>query len=138
MQYSQLKKILKNHKLQVTDCRMDILEYFTRAEAAVTQKDLENQLKQYDRVTIYRTLKSFTENGVVHPIPSDTGTVNYGLCYDTCDVEDHHHNHIHFYCESCQQTKCINTHVPDVQVPDYIVHEVNLMLKGICKDCHQD
>ena len=30
MKYSDLKKVLKNHKLRITDTRMDVLEYFVK------------------------------------------------------------------------------------------------------------
>lgn len=135
MKYSELKQILKNHQLRVTDCRMDILEYFTVQKRALSIRDLENQFQAYDRVTLYRTLTSFTENGVLHKIPDDSGFATYGLCYSTCSSSEHHHNHLHFKCTVCGNIECIQMSVPDVTLPGYVVHETNLILSGICKAC---
>ena len=94
--YSELKQILKAHKLRVTDSRMDILDYFLKEEKALSFKDLEHHFNEYDRVTLYRTLNSFSDHGVLHKIPDDSGFASYGLCYDTCDSDEHHHDQSHF------------------------------------------
>jgi len=135
MKYSELKQVLKNHKLRVTDSRMDILEFFTTQSHALTIKDLEEHFHDYDRVTLYRTLASFADQGVLHKIPDDTGMVTYGLCYDTCSSEEHHHNHVHFKCTRCGNVECINVRVPQVSIPGYQVLEANYIVNGICKSC---
>lgn len=138
MKYSSLKQILKRHKLRITDCRMDILEYFIHEEKALSFKDLEDNFDQYDRVTLYRTLHSFTEHGMLHKIPDDSGSVTYGICYDTCDAEEHHHNHIHFKCNECGEIKCLDKHLPKIDLPGYLVEEANLIVNGICKECVEE
>lgn len=135
MKYSDLKQILKSHQLRVTDCRMDVLEYFLNQEKALSFKNLEDRFEAYDRVTLYRTLNSFTENGVLHKIPDDSGFATYGVCYDTCDSHAHHHNHMHFKCDECGTIECINEHIPHIDLPGYRIKEVNLIVNGICKTC---
>lgn len=133
--FSEVKKILKNHQLRITDGRVDILAFFLRQEKALSFKDLEEEFQGYDRVTLYRTLNSFTEQGVLHKIPSDSGFATYGLSHNTCDSGEHHHDHIHFKCESCGTTECLDQHVPTVVVPGYQIKDANLILNGICKSC---
>ncbi len=133
--YSKVKQILKSHKLRVTDGRVDILEYFLRQNKTLSFKDLEDEFKELDRVTLYRTLSSFTENGVLHKIPDDSGLATYGLCHDTCSSDDHVHDHMHFKCNECGTTVCLDQHIPKINVPGYQVEEANLILKGICKIC---
>lgn len=136
MEYSSLKKILRNHQLRVTDCRMDVLQFFIQSEHALSTRELEEKFDQYDRVTLYRTLASFTEKGVLHHIPDDSGFARYGICHDTCSPEAHEHNHIHFKCISCGTLSCINHFdVPQIQIPGYEIQERNLILTGICIQC---
>ena len=140
MKYSELKKNLKDHKLRITDCRMDVLEHFQQEKKALSFKDLEDRFKEYDRVTLYRTLHSFTENGLLHKIPGDSGSATYGLCND-CDVESHHHNHMHFKCNNCGTTECIDVPIkmPTVSLPtDYEMVDVDVIINGICKECHHN
>ena len=73
MKYSDLKKTLKGHNLRITDCRMDVLEVFLNSTHALSFSDLEADLDLYDRVTLYRTLNSFIEKGLLHRIPDDSG-----------------------------------------------------------------
>ena len=133
--YSQIKKILKSHKLRVTEGRIDVLEFFLRQNKTLSFRDLEEEFKDSDRVTLYRTLNSFTENGLIHKIPDDSGFATYGLCHDTCDANDHAHDHMHFKCNACGTIECLEQNIPEVKIPGYTVTEANLILKGTCKNC---
>lgn len=131
----QLKAILKNHKLRITESRIEILGFFLNHRKALSFRDLESALSGYDRVTLYRTLHSFTENGILHKIPDDTGFATYGLCHDTCDADSHHHHHIHFKCNECGTIECVEKDLPHYQLPGYEIQEANLVLNGICQSC---
>lgn len=138
MKYSELRHILKNHKLRITDCRMDVLEFFLDQKKALSMKNLEDHFKGYDRVTLYRTLNSFTENGVLHKIPDDSGFATYGVCHTTCDSDEHHHNHMHFKCDDCGNIECLDEHLPTVKLSGYRIREANMILNGICKTCGEN
>ncbi len=135
IRYSDIKKVLKAHKLRVTAGRIDILEFFHRQNRTLSFKDLEDEFKDSDRVTLYRTLSAFTDKGVLHKIPDDSGFATYGLCHDACDSEDHNHDHMHFKCNECGTIECLEQNIPTVKIPGYKVTEANLILKGICKTC---
>ena len=133
--YSEIKKILKSHKLRVTDGRIEVLEYFLRENKTLSIKDLHEELKDSDRVTLYRILNAFTENGVLHKVPGDSGMVTYGLCHDTCDDKNHNHDHMHFKCDECGITECLDQLIPPITIPGYLVKEADLILKGVCSRC---
>lgn len=132
-----LKSILKSHNLRITDCRLDVMQLFLDYKKALSQGDLESQLKQYDRVTLYRTLNSFLESGILHKIPNATGVATYGLCHETCSPDHHNHNHVHFKCNSCGQIECLDDKaVPTVSAPiGYQVETVNMIIDGLCTKC---
>ena len=137
MTQEDLKSILKSHKLRITDCRLDVIQFFIHEKNALSQGDLENRFPEYDRVTLYRTLNSFLDSGILHKIPNSTGVATYGLCHTTCSPDQHLHNHIHFKCNDCGQIICLDDKkVPDVKVPDgYQIENVNLIVDGVCAAC---
>lgn len=137
MKHSELKQVLKRHNLRITDCRIDVLDFFIKKKKALSFKDLEDQFGEYDRVTLYRTLHSFTDNGVLHKIPDDSGFATYGLCHHTCDADEHHHNHVHFKCDACGTIECLDEHLPEIKVPGYQIREANVILNGVCQVCSE-
>jgi Fur family transcriptional regulator, ferric uptake regulator len=129
--------ILKNHDLRITACRQAVLEAFLTNDGALSTPQLENDLAQFDRVTLYRTLHSFTEKGILHIIPDDSGAAQYGICFETCAPGDHQHNHVHFKCEDCGTISCLNNHhVPAFKIPGFVVKEINMILRGTCSQCN--
>jgi len=93
---------------------------------------------QYDRVTIYRTLQTFLERGIIHNIPSTDNMVRYALCNEACITTGHHHdNHVHFRCDQCGKTVCLDdVNIPAVNLPKgYTMKEINMVVNGICKSC---
>ena len=134
------KDILKNHKLRITNSRIDVLGSFLEQNRALSLGALESEFPSYDRVTLYRTLNSFLESGILHKIPNDQGTATYGLCHETCEPTDHHHDHIHFKCNNCNKLECLDElQVPSIQVPEgYTINQINMIVDGICNECIQD
>lgn len=130
--------ILRNHKLRNTDCRNLVLKNFLNYDFALSQGFLEQQLPdEFDRVTIYRTLKTFLDSGLIHKILDDEGGVKYALCKEDCSVEHHNHSHVHFKCEKCGKTLCLDAvAVPRLRLPDnFTINEINLLVNGICENC---
>jgi len=132
------KNTLKTYALRHTDCRESILEAFLNKSAALSHGDLESLLQDgFDRVTIYRTLKTFVEKGILHKIPDDEGGVKYALCKEECSSHEHHHDHIHFKCSTCGDTTCLESvHIPAIRLPEgYVREDVNMLVQGICPNC---
>jgi Fur family transcriptional regulator, ferric uptake regulator len=132
-------EILNKFELRHTHTREQIVAAFLRNQVALSHGDIENaMLDDYDRVTIYRTLKTFVEKGILHRIPDDGGGVKYALCSDACGGEYHRHDHVHFKCETCGDTTCIDgLEVPIVALPlGYKKTEVNYLVQGVCPKCN--
>jgi Fur family ferric uptake transcriptional regulator len=131
--------ILQANKLRVTPSRIAVLESFIEKERALSHADLEEDLKpNYDRVTIYRTLKTFLSHDLIHKVLDDSGSIKYALCvHDHSDHQHHDHEHIHFKCEKCGKTLCIeDSTLPKINLPaGFVNKEVNLLVQGICNKC---
>ena len=129
--------ILQNHKLRITDCRLEIIREFLDKKIALAHSDLEESLaSQFDRVTIYRTLKTFVDKDVVHKVLDDSGATKYALC--SHEEESHNHEHVHFKCENCGETTCLESiTLPRIKLPQgFKKKEMNLLVQGICIKCH--
>ncbi|MCO6359069.1 transcriptional repressor [Roseivirga pacifica] len=136
---TQIKQILKDHSLRHTQGRADIISVFLNKNVAISHSDIEAEMdSQYDRVTIYRTLKSFLEKGLIHKVLDDTGTMHYALCDDACSEVEHQHDHIHFKCNNCGETTCLeNVHIPKVSLPNgFSYEESNYLITGTCDKCN--
>ena len=130
--------ILKNHKIRQTECRKDILSEFISRGYALSQPDLERAVgTDFDRVTIYRTLSLYLDKGIIHKVLDDKGAMKYALCPDTCGEHHHHHDHVHFKCNDCGQTTCLDdVEIPAFRLPNgYQVADSNLLLQGTCPKC---
>lgn len=132
--------ILKNANLRVTDCRIDVLDIFKRKNVAISHTIIENELKEkHDRVTLYRTLYTYLEKGIIHKVLDEGGSSKYALC-TTCDSHHHHHDHVHFKCNSCQETFCLDeVHIPKISIPEgFRASEAGILIQGTCKNCGKD
>ena len=130
-------QLLKNFRLRATPNRQAILHLFLQKEYALSQGDIESEIDgSLDRVTVYRTLKTFLDRGLIHKVLDDQGSLKYALCNEPCTARGHHHDHVHFKCTQCGQTNCLDVEVPQVKLPKgYKMKEVNLLIQGICEQC---
>ena len=133
----KVHKILEEKAVRITPMRQLLLEYFLENDGAFGLIELENSFPKSDRITMYRTLKTFEEKGIIHGINNGTGEVKYALCDEHCTPTHHIDQHPHFQCEQCKQITCIDSLViPKMVFPkDYIQKEITMMIKGVCPDC---
>jgi len=127
---------LKKHGIRPTTMRILVLQYLMELNRTTSLLDLEQHFKQADRSTLYRTLKTFEQKGIVHKVDDGSGSIKYGLCLEHCNctIQD---QHFHFHCEKCQETYCLtNMVIPTIYLPaNFKMKEANLVLKGICSNC---
>jgi Fur family transcriptional regulator, ferric uptake regulator len=135
----RLNEILRRKHLSVTDSRKKILSLFLNTSDALAHGDIERKAgEKFDRVTVYRTLQTFVEKGIIHTIPTADNSIRYALCKE-CEEGHHHDEHVHFVCTNCGKTICLDDVVsPKIELPEgYIAQEVQVVINGICKDCNQ-
>ena len=131
-----LENRLERQGIKPTAMRLLVLEYLLQQKAAVSLKEVEDAFEKADRITLYRTLKTFEEKGLVHHVEDGSGATKYALCEEGCQCapED---LHVHFHCNSCQKTFCLpKVGIPSLQLPAlFNLQEINLTAKGVCADC---
>lgn len=131
-------EILKRNQLSITESRKSILQQFIESKVALAHHELEkNTSEKIDRVTIYRTIQTFIDKGILHTIPTTDNTIRYALCKEECSDGHHHDDHIHFVCEHCGITTCLDeTTIPQIPLPKgYKSRQINILVNGVCKEC---
>ena len=131
-------KILENTGLRKTKVRMQVLGLFLKQKKeALSLPKIEEAFEKLDRITLYRTLKTFENKGVIHRALDGTQHPKYALCNDHCSEDHHHDYHAHFHCKSCGKTLCLeNVIVPKIPVPKgYQLEETAVVLSGSCEAC---
>jgi Fur family transcriptional regulator, ferric uptake regulator len=132
-----LDKTLEEKDIRPTAMRLLVLDYLLNQTAAVSLNNLETYFMRSDRITLYRTLKTFEEKGLVHHIDDGSGSVKYALCPEECSTQEHHDLHVHFNCNNCGETFCLpKSHIPEIALPEkFKTQEVRLVVKGTCGSC---
>jgi Fur family ferric uptake transcriptional regulator len=136
----EVLQMLSNHQLRNTAIRREMLALFLASSHALSHSHIESRLvSNFDRVTLYRTLKTFEEKGLIHRIANDRDTIEYALCKDDCHEHEHKHldNHAHFRCNKCQHTFCLEElSIPKLPIPvGFKASEFQLLVVGICAGC---
>lgn len=134
----RVEDLLKRSSLSITDGRKKMLQLFFDHPGALAHGDIEKKAgEKFDRVTVYRTLQTFVDKGIIHVIPTADNSIRYALCKDDCAEGRHHDHHVHFVCDVCGKTFCLDEVVtPDIKLPrGYSAQHVEVVVEGTCKDC---
>lgn len=129
--------ILKDKKISETPFRREVLAIFSRYSSAIPLSIVEKELTKYNRITLYRTIKTFIERGVIHEITISGEESNYALCKEECSSAAHQHQHIHFKCSSCNKIFCVEADkFPTVTLPNYKIDQLEIQATGLCCSCN--
>lgn len=126
---------MKSAKRRNTTARQRVYDLLSETGTALSQDMIAEQLDgEMDRVTIYRMLHRFCEDGIAHRIMSDDGKQYYALCTD-CDLQTHVHRHVHFKCTVCGRVECMNEEIVLPLPRGYRAEAVNFWVSGTCPRC---
>ena len=136
---SQIIKLLEDNEVKPTPMRMLVLEQMVVQQRNLSLTEIENLLYPADRITIYRTLKTFVNSGIAHSIDTANNGSVYALCAEGCNSHTHADEHPHFVCENCKKITCNSDFLYTLKQkpgsPEYLIHKIEVTLKGLCPDC---
>lgn len=140
MMSKELENILIAKLIAPTAMRLLVLEYLLSQASAVSLTDLENEFHHSDRSTLYRTLKTFEEKGLIHDIKNGSEAIKYALCESNCTAGLHNDLHLHFYCTNCKELFCLpKSKLPELSLPNnFQVSEISLIARGVCANCSKE
>lgn len=129
---------LQSRNIKPTAMRQLVLQVLSEQKTAISLQELEGKFEKVDKTTLYRTLKTFEKNKLIHSIDDGTGSIKYALCQETCECHPKD-LHVHFLCTVCDQTYCLSDiPVPQINLPtNFQFDSVNMVVKGVCSNCHK-
>lgn len=134
---ADFESVLHKKDIRPTAMRLLVMQVLFEQNTAISLSELEKVFERSDRVTLYRTLKTFQEKGLVHRIDDGTGAPKYALCEEGCECDIERDLHVHFHCRKCLETYCLPKYkIPEIALPEnFMPEEANLVVKGICAKC---
>jgi Fur family transcriptional regulator, peroxide stress response regulator len=125
---------LKNNNLKVTPQRIAVLEALTSLKDHPTaDKIKEYVVKNHPNIavgTIYKTLETFVEKGLVKKVKTDVDVMRYD------SILDKHH---HLYCDNTERiedffddklNKMLEDYFKKKKIPNFKVKDIKLQIIG--------
>jgi len=132
-----MENLLRCKKINETPFRKDVLAIFSKYNNAISLSIIEKELVNYNRITLYRTIKIFLLKGIIHEITISGTEKKYAICQKECNTITHHHQHIHFKCNKCSIIFCVDVdEFPKVVLPKYKIEQLEIQASGLCKNCN--
>ncbi len=132
----ETKVLLRSRKLKATPTRLEVLSTLKKHTSAVTFSEIQRVCTNTDRVTLYRTIQTFLDKGIIHKAYQSEEETFYALCNHNCSSEAHFHDHLHFKCSTCDQVTCQQlTDEIKIVLPNFKINKVDINITGICNRC---
>ncbi|MCH1405799.1 MAG: transcriptional repressor [Schleiferiaceae bacterium] len=129
------EETLKQFNLRKTKIRVAVLDSLSQSTVAQSYSTMQNALHEFDRTTLYRTLLTLTEYGLIHKAYEENGESFYARCFG-CTGIDHKHEHLHLKCSKCGGVECVEiSEVLKANLAQLPFEEVNIYAKGPCASC---
>ena len=136
VQFENLLDELKNKNIRLSHQRLKVLEYLTENYIHPTADQIYNGLHHdvptLSKTTVYNTLNSLTEAGLIRVINIEGNETRYDI-----NTQDHGH----FKCESCKKIYDFNIDIDSIkthELDNFKVNYKNIYFKGVCQQCMLD
>jgi Fe2+ or Zn2+ uptake regulation protein len=139
MKDSEIKQFLKDHQLKSTPVRMAVIKTLLSKDHLlltideILKKVNQRLKKKNDWSTLFRTLKTFEDCGIVSSTILDSKSVYY-------EINLHSHHHHHLICRDCGDIKSLKA--CELASLDNLANQYNysnvshkLEFFGTCPDC---
>jgi Fur family ferric uptake transcriptional regulator len=131
----EFKKILMKSGYKATKSRLAILAVFDSAKKPLSAESVIEAVPTIDQATVYRTLKSFKEKGIIRPIDLRHNHAHYELA-----DSEHHHHLICIQCGRIEDVHHENARALEAAVlrdSKYFstITQHSLEFYGVCKTC---
>jgi Fur family ferric uptake transcriptional regulator len=130
---SSTADFLRAAGIKVTPGRVRVLDALRAAPQPLSHADLEAQLADADRVTLYRVLDSLVACGLALKAADARGVFRFSAA----GVPRPHDGHVHFRCTDCGGVFCLKAAPPPPpKLPrGFRLAEVAFDVRGTCAAC---
>jgi Fe2+ or Zn2+ uptake regulation protein len=133
VQFEDLLGELKSKNIRLSHQRLKVLEYLTQNYNHPTADQIYNGLHDdvptLSKTTVYNTLNSLAEAGLIRVINIDDNEAHYDINTG---------NHGHFKCEKCKKIYDFYIDIDSLEtrgLDGFQINDRNVYFKGICPKC---
>lgn len=125
------------HQLNIrtTQMRKRLVTFFMdNPGLAFSENEIRQEMgSEFDRTTVYRTIKTLLKKVFIHKIVCENGMLRYALN----DNKNEHPPHVHFQCMQCQRVFCLKEcKVQTPSLPEtFEAQSYQFLVKGNCHHC---
>ena len=130
-------EMLKRSGLSRTAQRLSVLNILLAEERPLNAKEVLDLCgdKKINRVTVYRIMESFRNEGIVRELPTESGVKYFEIA---CR---HNPVHPHFYCRDCGSMACLGP-LTATDIWEWLarphafrIDHISVNITGLCKNC---
>ena len=131
---NKVNYILKKSGISITPLRKEVLSFLLENRAA-SLDDIKKNIKDFDRVTLYRTIKVLAKFKIIKELNFENKKF-LSLNYIFDDNTDSFEQSVYFYCMYCNNLTFLNNKTISFDIaPDYEVHQSESIISGKCNLC---
>ena len=128
-------ELLRTAGIKVTPGRVRVLDALLARAQPMSHAEIEAQLPDADRVTLYRVLDSLVACGLALKAVDARGVFRFSAT----GVQREHSGHVHFRCTGCGGVFCLKAPPPPPpKLPQgFQLGAVDFDISGVCAQCNQ-
>lgn len=133
IEFDALLEKLKNNNIRLSHQRLKVLEYMTTSRLHPTADQiytsLHEEIPTLSKTTVYNTMNSLEEAGIVKIVNIDDNEVRYDIITN---------NHGHFKCKSCHAIYDFEVDLDNFassELQGFEIDNKKLYFDGICPSC---
>jgi len=132
---NKVNYLLKKSGLSITPLRKEVLAFLLENEIS-SLDDIKKNIKEFDRVTLYRTVKVLIKFKIIREISFENKKF-LSLNRNINKSSDSFEQSVYFYCMYCNNLTFLNNKIISFDItPDYEVHQSESIISGKCNLCN--
>ena len=132
---NKVNYLLKKSGLSITPLRKEVLAFLLENEVS-SLDDIKKNIKEFDRVTLYRTVKVLIKFKIINELSFENKKF-LSLNRNINKSSDSFEQSVYFYCMYCNNLTFLNNKIISIDItPDYEVHQSESIISGKCNLCN--
>ena len=132
---NKVNYLLKKSGLSITPLRKEVLAFLLENEVS-SLDDIKKNIKEFDRVTLYRTVKVLIKFKIIKELSFENKKF-LSLNRNIHKSPDSFEQSVYFYCMYCNNLTFLNNKIISFDItPDYEVHQSESIISGKCNLCN--
>lgn len=132
---NKVNYLLKKSGLSITPLRKEVLAFLLENEVS-SLDDIKKNIKEFDRVTLYRTIKVLIKFKIIKELSFENKKF-LSLNRNINKSSDSFEQSVYFYCMYCNNLTFLNNKIISFDIAsDYEVHQSESIISGKCNLCN--